>query len=243
MAAADYIPALFPFPIRQVPTWAVINADDPLSLPLMGQFNTDVAFGGGKPIWAIRPGIAGGQAWMQYVGEHPVELVFTFHGIANDILDFYPQVGWSRLKELAERDDTLGRPPRVWFVHGLTIFEGYITSFGDPSFKYWQHDNLVTQRSVREVGPVQVTITIVPGTEIEFAIGTAYILHTGNELVYEEIAKAKYGSAMFGAALRDYNQGVVEGGQVEAPRRENPELVKISSVSPYFDTSDAIEGL
>lgn len=237
------IPAIFPFPIRQVPTWVIINADDPISLPLMGQFNTDLTWVGGKPIWAKRPSIAGGQQWLQHVGSTPLELSFVFHGISNDVLDFYPSIAWNRLQELARRDDSLGRPPLVWLLHGLTLVQGYITGYDDPQIQYWQHDNLLTQRFIREIGPVKVTMSVIPGDEYKVALSTSYALHAGSETLFEEIAKNKFGDAMYSMALREYNQGAVEGGQVEIPRKQNSNMTKTVSVSPFFDTSDAILGL
>ena len=240
--AVPFLAAL-PFPIRQVPTWAVLNVDDQRSLPLMGQFNTDISWVGGKPIWAKRPAIAGGDQWMQYVGTTPLDMQFTFHAISNDVLDQYPVVAWKRLKELAARDASLGRPPLVWFVHGKTLVQGYITSYGDPVVKHWQSDSQAMRRIVREIGPVQVTITIRPGPRHEISLSTSYVLHTGSELVYEELAKTKFGDAAYGASLREYNQGKVEGQQIEIPHKQNPNVKRTVESSAFFNPDDLISGL
>jgi len=237
------MPVVYPFPIRQVPTWAIHNYDDPQSIPLMGQFNVDVIEAGGKPVWSRKASIAGGKQWLQHIGDTISELQFNFHAISNDILDQYPAIAWNRLKELAKRDETLGRPPLVIFVHGSTIIRGYITSFGEPTIKYWEHNNMHTNRLIREIGPVNVVITVIPGEEINISLSTSYVLHQGENTLYEEIAKDKFKNASFGASIREYNQGVTLGGQIEVPRKQNPKMRKRVDVSSYFDTDDVILGL
>ena len=236
------IPNVFPFPIRQAPTWTIWNADNWISLPLMGQFNTDVTWIGGKPIWVKKPAIAGGEAWMQYVGHGVDELRFTFHAISNDVLDFYPSVAWEKLKSLMARDDNLGRPPLIWFIHGTTITQGYITKIGDPTVQYWESQAQII-RFAREIGPVEVTITIKPKTEYTLSLSTSFTLHTGDDFTYEDAAHSKYGDPRYGASLRDYNQGVTDNDQVELPRKSHRKITKNVDVGVYLDVSSTIEGL
>lgn len=226
-----------PFPLGHVPTWSIVNADDPISLPLMGQFEPQVKRSHGDPIWVKKPGILGGQGWLRYVGRNLETLKFTFHAISNNVLDFYPSAAWDRLQELSRLDPTLGRPPRVYFVYGLTIVQGYITAVPEAPFDHWPNTRLP-----REIGPVEIEITLVPGEETVLSISTNYVVMTEDTL-FEDLAKTQYGDAMYGPSLAELNQGMVVGDTLSIPRKSYPGISKRVDVAPMFDIEDVIEGL
>lgn len=234
------IPNVLPFPIRSVPTWAITNADDFFSLPLMGQFEPGIVRSDGAPIWVKKPGIFGGKAWIKYIGHRVSTLKFNFHCISRDILDQYPASALVKLNELAAVDSSLGRPPRIYFAYGTTVVEGFITDIPEIPVKYWENGGFVSSRLVREVGPVQVTITHIPKTEIEISLFTNFVVFT-EDASYEEIAKRQYGDPRYAQSLAVYNQGAVRGDTIEVPRKSNDVITKVVRIAPFLD--DAIEGL
>lgn len=215
--------------------------DDPISLPLMGQFNTNVSWPGDKPVWVVKDGLAGGQHWMQHVGTTARKMTFTYHAIANDVWDFYPGISWLWLSNLTKRDDSLGRPPRVMFIHGLTIVQGYITEVGDPTVQYWESQRQVL-RTAREIGPVNVTITTLPTTDYDISFSTSYEAFDSVSS-YEDLARSKYGDARFGPSVREYNQGKRSGDQVELPHIRNTALTKRQPLSTFMQPSKDVTGL
>ncbi len=240
---------MLPFPIYSVPTWMIINADSSFDLPLMGQFDPDPTVDGGKPIWVKKPGIAGGNPWMKYVGKGHETLTFLYHAIAANVADLYPSASWEKLNELASVDSVLGRPPRVFFIHGLTIVEGYITNIPKARMDHWENT-----RIVREMGPVQVEITIIPNS-FELPVSTNFVQWT-EHLSFEDICRRQYGDARYAHSVMLYNQGTKkfpaeepaddaeeEDFTLELPRRYNPEITKLVDIAPFYDTTDAIEGL
>lgn len=236
---ADFPVLGFPFPVfgnPPTPTWQLYNADTPIELPLIGQFDPEVKESNGKPIWSKKPGIGGGQPWLKYVGKDNAVLEFTFHCIAVNQLDQYPAAALKKLQELAEVDSELGRPPRVYFVYGFKIVEAYITELPE-SFptRTWFKSSII-----REVGPVQVILTPIPTKKVELSIGTNYVPRTENTL-FEELSRTQYGDARYAHALDEVNQNVQAGETLELPRKSDTRLVKIVDLAPAL--SDEIEGL
>lgn len=215
----------------------LINVDSPLELPLMGQFQPNVKRSFGDPIWAKRPGILGGKPWLRFIGRSNETLKFTFHCIANTIVDVYPSAALARLKELSSIDATLGRPPKVCFVYGVEIVRGFVTSLPEVDIDYWP-----MTRIAREIGPIEVEITISQVDSITLSLSTNYVVLT-DSTTYEELAKTQYADSRYAAALSEYNQGVLIGGTAEVPRKVNPAIRKIVSVSPYMRLDDDISGL
>lgn len=222
---------MLPIPLR-VPTWAIFNRDLPASLPLMGQFDPQVQIGRSRPIWSIVPGIAGGKPLVQHVGSEVDVLKFTFHAMAENVLDQYPVAAWRRLCELASADATLGRPPVVLFVHGQVVTKGHITDLPEAPHAFWE-----LTRTVREVGPVQVTITVLPGEDTVLSLLTGYVPNLGG-VTYEQVAKDRYGDARYAASLADHNQGVKSGQMMEVPRRSNRAISRVVALSPLFKLAD-----
>lgn len=222
------------------PSWVIVNADNPLSLPLIGQFDPKIRQGKAKPIWQKKPGIAGALPWLKYVGENVTELSFEFHVIGLTITDVYPWLAWLRLNELASIDESLGRPPRVYFNHGLTLVEGFITSVPDAEFKHWSQGNVpaLNTRIVREIGPIRVTITKLPKKPSVLSVGTNFLPKT-EETKFEEVAFTQYGDARYAQTLAIYNQGITDGETIEVPRKRSGDVSTITPVAPFFD--DAID--
>jgi hypothetical protein len=215
----------------------VINVDSPLELPLMGQLQPEVKRSYGDPIWVKRPGILGGKPWLRYVGRGNETLKFTFHAIANTIIDLYPSAAWERLKELSSIDATLGRPPKVCFVHGLEIVQGYITALPEAPIDYWP-----LTRMPREIGPIEVEITIFEVDSVSLTLSTNYVVLT-DDTTYEELSKAQYADPRYAPSLAEYNQGKSSGDTAEIPRKSNPAITKTVSMSPYMVLDDDIAGL
>jgi hypothetical protein len=215
----------------------LINVDSPSELPLMGQFQPQVKRSFGEPIWVKRPGILGGKPWLRYVGRGSETLTFTFHGISNTIVDLYPSAAWERLKELSSIDATLGRPPKVCFIHGLEIVQGYITTLPEAPIDYWP-----STRLPREIGPIEIEITISDVESVSLTLSTNYVILT-EDTTYEALAKAQYADSRFGPSLAEYNQGKVIGDTAEVPRKNNPAISKVVSVCPYMSLEDDIDGL
>lgn len=217
-------------------TWVIVNADTPLELPLIGQFDPEAKISAGKPMWSKKPGIAGGAPWLKYVGKKNGELKFTFHCIAVNGIDLYPMMALAKLQELASVDKDLGHPPRVYFAYGLMIVEGFITDLPDvfPT-KTWFRTSVI-----REVGPVEVGITILPAEEIQLFSGTNFIMRT-DDIKFEELSKNQYQDARFGQALDKFNQGVKVNEILELPKRSNPAITRTVPTAPGWD--DSIEGL
>lgn len=234
---AAALPNVLPFPIDRIPTWMVINMDTPLELPLMGQFQPNVKRSYGEAIWSKRPGVYGSKPWLRYVGHSGETLKFTFHAIANTIVDLYPSAAWERIKQLSTLDPTLGRPPKVMFIHGLEIVQGHITAVPEADIDFW-----LNSRMPREIGPVEITIDISDPEPVSLTLSTNYVLLT-EDTTLEDVAKAHYGDPRFAASLDEYNQGKVVGDIIEVPRKGNPSISRTVSLSPYFSTSDDIEGL
>lgn len=231
------LPNAVPFPIDRVPTWMLVNVDSPLELPLMGQFQPDVKRSFGDPIWVKRPGILGGKPWLRYVGRGNETLKFTFHGISNTIIDLYPSAAWERLKELSSIDATLGRPPKVCFIHGLEIVQGYITSLPEAAIDYWP-----LTRLPREIGPIEVEITIYDVEPVSLALSTNYVVITDGT-TYEALAKAQYAEPRYAPSLAEYNQGKVVGDTAEIPRKSNSAISKTVKICPYMVLDEDITGL
>ncbi len=234
---AAALPNAFPFPIDRIPTWALVNADSPLEVPLMGQFDPLVKRSHGDPIWVKRPGLMGGQPWLKYVGRGNETLKFTFHAISNSIIDVYPSAAWNKLQELAQIDITLGRPPKLYFVYGATIVQGFITSLPEGPFDFW-----LNTRLPREIGPVEVELTLVMTNPIIASISTNYVILTEGT-TYEQLARTQFNDALYGPSLAEYNQGKRLGDIVEIPRKNHPAMRKRVSVSPFMRLDDDIEGL
>lgn len=222
------------------PTWVLSSADSPLSLPVMGQFDPKIQIGDGSPIWQTKPGIMGAKPWIKYIGKNIGTMSFEFVAIATTVVDPFPVAAWRRLNELAEIDETLGRPHRVYFVHGPVVVEGYIT--GIPSeipIEYWD-GNLVSARIVRQIGPVRINITRIPKDLTEISLSTNYVTRTEDTL-YEELARAQYNDARYGQSLAIHNQGVAVNETIEVPRLKSGLVSKVPPLAPQLE--DAIEGL
>ena len=141
--------------------------------------------------------------------------------------------------ELKQFDETLGRPPRIYFNHGLRLIEGFITDVPDAPIEYWG-PGILTSRIVRQIGPVRITITKIPKEPTVLGGGTNYITLT-EETKFEDVSKLQYGEARYANTLAIYNQGKVEGEILELPRRGSGFISKLTPVAPYLDES--IEGL
>lgn len=220
------------------PSWVVVNADNPISLPLLGQFDPNIQHGKTRPIWQKKPGIAGALPWLKYVGENVSDMTFEFHVIGLTITDVYPWLAWLRLNELAAVDETLGRPPRILFNHGLTLVEGFITDIPAARFQHWSQGNLpaLNSRIVREIGPIRVTITKIPKEKSLLSIGTNFIPKT-SETTFEDVAKIQYGDSRYSQTLAMYNQGIKDGEIIQAPRKRSGSVSKTTPVAPFFDES------
>lgn len=231
----------FPFPISAPgPTWAMIDADNPLSLPVLGQFDPKVQDNPGKPMWQKKPGIAGGLGWLKHVGRGLGDITFEFLAISTSVLDFYPLVAWERLQSLATTDESLGRPPRVVFTHGPLIVEGFITELPPAPMEYWGGNNFITSRLIRQVGPIRITITKIPKETTEISLTTNFVTRT-EETRFESLSQMQYGDARYTQTLAIYNQGVKVEETLELPRRKSGFVSKVTPIAPYLD--EAIEGL
>lgn len=229
-----------PVSVPPGPSWVIVNLDNPVSLPVVGQFDPKIRETRGEPIWATRPGILGSQPWLRYVGRGIGTLKFEFLGIATTILDPFPFAAWTRLQELSHRDETLGRPPRVLFTHGAVVREGFITGLPEAPYEYWGGDNALRSRLIRQIGPVDITITILPKEPTELSFFTSYIQRTEDTL-FEEVALSQYGDARYALSLDLYNQGVKNGETIEVPRKRSGSVTPRATVAPFL--GDDIEGL
>lgn len=225
--------------INGVPTWLIVNADSFLSEPLTGQFDPEIKITDGEPIWVDKPAILGGQPFFKYIGRGNRKLRFTFHGLAHNITDQYPAMALSRIQEFTAYDSTLGHPPRLYFYYGTTLVEGYITGLPEIPITYWPNTLL---RLIREVGPIEVTMTLVPQTEVAISISTNYVVIT-DDLLPEETCLAQYDDPRFWMAISEYNQGKRSGDVLELPRKINPAVSRTVSVAAFLSTRDIISGL
>ena len=239
-------PNLLTFPIPGLntppgPTWIIINYDNPLSFPVMGQFDPGVRMSDGSPIWESKPGLGGGLAWLKFVGRDIGTLKFSFYALAVSVFDTYPLVAWKRINELATIDPTLGRPPRVLFTHGLILAEGFITEIPEAPMVYWGTDNsfggFFRSRMVREVGPVDITITRIPKEPAEISLSTGFITRT-EETRFEEVSLKQYGDARYSQALELHNLGVKVEEKLEIPRKDRPEISRPVPLAPFLDEID-----
>jgi hypothetical protein len=222
------------------PSWVLVNLDNPISLPVLGQFDPKLEEDRGKPICQKKPGILGGLAWIKYVGEEIGSVSFEFMAIGTTILDPFPLAAWLRLNELKSIDTTLGRPPRVLFTHGLMVVEGFITNIPDAPMEYWGGDNFIRSRIIRQIGPVRITITRIPKETTEISILTNFIPRN-EETKFEELSLSQYGDARYAQTLAIYNQGVKDGQTLEIPRKSSGYVSKVTPVAPAL--GESIEGL
>lgn len=235
------LPSVLTFPTNKPgPTWALINADNPLSLPVMGQFDPKIQENRGPPIWQKRPGIAGAPPWLKYTGENVSELTFEFFALSVNSLDLYPLLAWNRLNELAKVDETVGHPPRVIFNHGPMIAEGFITGIPSCPIEYWGGANVIRSRLIRQVGPVRITITRIPKDPTEVSVFTNFIPNT-EHTTFESLARLQYGDARFAQSLAFWNQGQSIGEELELPRKASGVITQSAPVAPYL--GEPIEGL
>ncbi len=225
---------------RPGPTWQIINADNPLSIPVAGQFDPKVQENKGPPIWQKRPGIAGAPPWLKFVGRNVSELTFEFYALAINSLDQYPILAWNRLNQLAEIDETLGRPPRIIFKRGPLIAEGYLTSIPFCPMEFWGGANIIRSELVREVGPVRLTITRIPKDPADVSLFTSYVRNT-DQTTFENLSRLQYGDARYAQSLAEWNQGRAVGEELELPRKSSGAVDTSSEPSALL--SDSIEGL
>lgn len=227
-------------PTDRAPTWTIVNLDNPISLPVGGQFDPKIEESRGAALWQIDPGILGSPASLHYIGEDAGFFTFEFMALGTTVIDPYPVAAWRRLNELSKFDDDLGRPPRILFTHGINTIEGFITEIPPAPQEYWGGRDLIRSRIVRQVGPVRIRITKIPKEKAEVSLFTLYIPYTP-EVTFETLAKSQYGSADFANSLRDFNQGARIGGQLEVPRLDSKSVEDSSYVSPYFDTTSVFD--
>ena len=113
------IPNLLTFPTsRPGPSWVLINYDNPLSFPVMGQFDPEIRDNPGGPIWQTKPGIAGGLPWLKFTGRNLGSITIRFLAISVTTLDLYPILAWKRIQELATVDEIFS-DPRHPYTQGL----------------------------------------------------------------------------------------------------------------------------
>lgn len=226
--------AVLPIPIHSVPTWLLLNKDHPNEIPLMGQFDPSVRIDPGKVEWSKKPGIAGGSPWMRQTSRAHETLKFSFHAVANDILDIYPSSAWNKVIELSRRDDYLGRPPQVMFVYGITVKVGYITDLPEAPISYWPNT-----RITREIGPIDVEITCIEDQWTP-PVFTDYVPYDAELVTFEALALKQYNDTRYAAALRIYNQGIASGDKAELPRLESKALSRMQPVAVFL--GDPIDG-
>lgn len=222
------------------PSWLLINYDNPLSLPVWGQFDPKVREDRGQPKWQMKDGVAGGLPWMKHVGIGHRGITFEFLAIGTTILDPYPEAAWFRLHELSLVDSALGRPPIVLFTHGLIVYRGFLVEVPEAPKEFWGGTDFIRSRIVRQIGPVQIKLIAVPDVPFSIEPFTRSLLYDG-EATYEEMALSQYGDSRYGPSLAEWNQGVGVGDQVELPRKASGVINKTVPLSPYL--SKSIEGL
>lgn len=224
-----------PIKIPPGPSWVIINRDNPISLPVIGQFDPKVEQDRGKPIWQTKPGIFGAQPWLKFVGQDISSMTFEFHMITTTILDPMPLLMWERLVELSKFNESLGRPPRIIFSHGINTVEGFITELpAAMPMAYWGGSNIIRSRMVREVGPGRVKITKIPyDLPMELPSFTNYVPFT-EDTNFEELARAQYGDARYAPSLNAYNQGRKVGGTIDIPRQRSGAVTREAPISPVF---------
>ena len=107
------------------PSWVIINADNPISLPLLGQFDPKLQEQQGKPIWQKKPGLAGGLPWLKYVGQNLGHITIEVMFVGLSVIDPYPELAWFRLNELKDLalDLSLVVYGQRVRVPGLTVLE------------------------------------------------------------------------------------------------------------------------
>jgi hypothetical protein len=218
----------------------MINMDNVLSLPVVGQFDPRIQEDKGQPIWQVKPGVAGAQPFIKYTGVNISTMSFEFLAIGTTVLDPYPLLAWMRLNELAANDEALGHPPRIAFAHGPMVAEGFITSLPEAPFEYWGGDNAIRSRIVRQIGPVRITITRLPKDPMEISLKTSYVPYT-EDVEFEDVCKSQYGDARLCQTLAIYNQGVLLGSRLELPRRKSGLVSNVTPIAPY--QGDPIPGL
>lgn len=235
-------------PIFHDSTWVITNLDKPNELPLMGMFEPNIVLSGGEPIWAKRPGIGGGQPWLRHIGRHANVLKWSFHAVAVNIVDGYPSAAYEKLLAWSRIDTALGRPPRISFVYGPVVMDGFITDLPEAPLEYWENT-----RVLRQIGPMVVSITEAPAAPASLATGTAYATMTANTQ-FEELASAQYQDARFGQLLAIYNDGVRDGDTIEMPNKHGvrsrvgrggarTNVEARVSISPYLADDGIVEDL
>lgn len=234
----------FPLGLFSIPpgvTWLLVNADNPISLPVYGQFDPNIQESRGAPRWVKKPGIAGGLPFLKYLGEDVREMTFEFVALGTAISDLYPEAAWLRINELAKVDSTLGRPPRLYFIYGLHAYEGFITNIPKAPQKRWGGPSFLRQQIIKQIGPVRITFTSVPKESTDIlSLFTNFVTRT-DETKFEELAQQQYIDARYGQTLRIVNQGVRIGDTVTIPRKSDSRISKVTPIAPYL--GDPVEGL
>lgn len=221
-----------PLPVSG-PTWRIVNIDNPLSSPIIGQFNPNLQEDKGAPIWVEKPGIMGGQPWLKYVGRNISKFNFEFNFISHTILDQYPLFAWNLLNELGSIDSSLGRPPRILFTYGTFVAEGFITAIPPGPIKHWA-GNLENLGAVRQIGPVTITVTRIPRSTAVIPSGTNFVAKTADSN-FEELARRQYGNARYSQTLAIHNQGVKVEETLELPRLDTSGIEIIAPTAAHFD--------
>jgi len=67
------------------PSWVLVNADQPLSLPVLGQFDPELRVQKGRPKWQSKDGIAGGMPWLKYTGRSWVLYVCISRDLTDNV--------------------------------------------------------------------------------------------------------------------------------------------------------------
>jgi hypothetical protein len=216
-------------------TWSLKNLDASDAPDLVGQFDPELTINRGELIWTKRPGILGNSPWLKYVGRGSEEWNITFHMIATNVLDTYPQVAWARLNSMATYDRSLGRPCRVLFSYGPHVLEGYITELPDAKIEYFggRIHNLSGQRQILSIGPTKFTITAIPRPLAEPSTSTNFV-KVEDSTTFESIALDQYGDARYGQALAEYNYGAEVDDTLEVPPLGTPGLSLSVATSPLI---------
>lgn len=222
------------------PTWLLVNYDNPLSMPVTGQFDPKIQEDRGQPKWQMKDGIAGGLPWMKHTGIGHQSITFEFLAISTTVLDPYPLAAWFRLHELSLADPATGRPPVVMFTHGPIVYRGFLVEVPEAPMEYWGGHDFIRSRFVRQVGPVRIKLVKLPDVPFSIEPFTSYVTMT-EETLFEDLARQQYGDARFAESLREWNQGRAVGDTLELPRKSSGVITRTVPASPYF--GEAIEGL
>ena len=209
----------FPWSLRPI---------DVAGTTINGQFDPDVEWGVASPIYDIKDGLAGGEAWLRHTGNRPTIHKFTFHFIAESVFDTRPTDSYEALKELIKSARPGGKPPLVSLQAGEIIVSGYIVEVPEqlPTLTWFKRG------LIREVGPITIGIFETVHDAPRSKSTTYHAMQSGE--TWYEVSVQHYNTWEFAPRLAELNQGARVGDVLSLPPRDSGLLDNGATIAPFF---------